>query len=284
VATIRNAAFAKVAYSSFETVDHGGWTVEAGSQSATGYRSLSYNGQVTTVPIETSQTITYTYSITRTQGEPVELIFSLGSQEILRGLTLPSGSGTVTLTPGTWNVSLGFDTNVSSVDVDFSYTYTQHLSPTILSNDSKTGTNLLYLTSTNTISKANSPTGNYYLSFYEKEGTVNVGLSGASLLSTATQPATPDGFRHVTKLIQITSETNEIIITGSNVKIDELRLYPEGALMTTVCYDRAGRLQTETDVNLRSLFYEYDEWGRLKIIRDHDKNILQHREYKLANN
>jgi YD repeat-containing protein len=284
VASIANASHNKVAYTSFESWDHGGWLVDGGTQPATGSRSLYANGETTTIQIETGQTINYTYTIVRSQGEPVQMTFVKGTEEIPVGMTLPSGGGTVSLTPGTWTVSLSFDTNVSSAEVNISYAYTQYLTPSIINSDSKTGTHLLFLTSTNTISKTNLPTGKYLVSYYQKSGTVNLSLLGASLLNTTTLPAATDGFEHVTKSFEVTSASNTITVTGSNVKIDELRLYPEGGMMTTTCYDAAGRVQTQTDVNLQSQFYEYDEWGRLKLTRDHEKNILQQREYKFANN
>lgn len=283
VASVSNASNDKVAYTSFESSDHGGWVIDGGTQPATGSRSLYGNGETTTIFMETAQTISYTYTIVRSQGEPVQMTFVKGSEEIPVGMTLPSGSGTVSLTPGTWTVSLSFDTNVSSAEVNISYAYTQHLTASIINSDSKTGTHLLFLTSTNTISKTNLPTGKYFVSYYQKSGAVNLSLSGASLLNTTTVPASTDGFEHVTKSFEVTSATNTITLTGANVKIDELRLYPEGGLMTTTCYDGFGRLQTETDVNLQSRFYEYDEWGRLKLTRDHERNILQQREYKFAN-
>lgn len=284
VASISNAAHDQVAYTSMESSDHGGWTIDGGTQPATGTRTLHGNGETTTIAIENTQTVNYTYTIVRTQGEPVQMTFVKGSEEIPVGMTLPSGSGSVSLTPGTWTVSLTFDTNVSSAEVNISYAYTQHNVPTVLANDSKTGTHVLYLTSTNTISKTSLRTGKYYVSYYQKGGTVNLVLSNASLLNTTTVPASTDGFEHITKLVQVTAANNTIALSGSNVKIDELRLYPEGSLMTTTCYDATGRLQTQTDVNLQSRFYEYDEWGRLKLTRDHDKNILEQREYKFANN
>ncbi|MGC1241076.1 MAG: hypothetical protein WA874_05795 [Chryseosolibacter sp.] len=285
IANITNAQTNQVAYTSFETKDYGGWTMDAGSQTATKSVSLYANGQTTSVTIESAQTINYTYTIVRTQGEPVELIFSKGTEQIIQGMSMPSGSGSVDLTPGTWSASLHFETNVSSADVDFSYTYTKYLEPNILDNDSKTGTNVLYLTSPNTISKTGLPAGNYNLSYYQKGGTVNLALTGgAALLQSELQPASADGFQLVRKLIQITDTSNTIQLTGSNIKVDELRLYPEASLIKTTCYDAFGRAATETDINLQSTFYEYDELDRLRLIRDHEQNIIQHYEYKLAGN
>ena len=64
--------------------------------------------------------------------------------------------------------------------------------------------------------------------------------------------------------------------------IDEVRLYPIGAIFKSYCYDDSGRLITEIDLNSRSTHYEYDSFGRLLYIRDHEQNILQYIKYILA--
>ncbi|NMB63292.1 MAG: hypothetical protein GYA16_00310 [Spirochaetes bacterium] len=60
--------------------------------------------------------------------------------------------------------------------------------------------------------------------------------------------------------------------------IDEVRFYPSGALMNTYTYDPLIGITSETDPNGRTIYYEYDGFGRLRYIRDNEKNIIQ--EYK----
>jgi hypothetical protein len=85
----------------------------------------------------------------------------------------------------------------------------------------------------------------------------------------------PDGwtlYKHeVTGVTQVT-------ITGDAV-LDELRLYPKGAMMNTVAIKEGIGKITDCDANNRLLFYEYDALGRLKIIRDQNRNIIKTYEY-----
>lgn len=64
--------------------------------------------------------------------------------------------------------------------------------------------------------------------------------------------------------------------------LDEVRLYPVGARMTTFTYQPLVGRTTETDFNNLSTYYEYDELGRLITTKDHQKNILEHYEYQFG--
>ncbi|MEM7370924.1 MAG: RHS repeat domain-containing protein [Bacteroidota bacterium] len=66
--------------------------------------------------------------------------------------------------------------------------------------------------------------------------------------------------------------------------VDELRLYPIDAQMSTVCYDSSLRIHTETDANNISTYYSYDALGRLIEIRDFEGNLLQQFEYQYHTN
>lgn len=80
---------------------------------------------------------------------------------------------------------------------------------------------------------------------------------------------------------EITGST-QISITG-NGKIDELRLYPKGALMSTVAYSEGIGKVADCDANNRLLFYEYDALGRLKLVRDQNRNVIKIYEYNYKN-
>lgn len=64
--------------------------------------------------------------------------------------------------------------------------------------------------------------------------------------------------------------------------IDELRLYPIDAQMTTICYDEEYRQHTGTDINNRCMYYEYDGLGRLIRVFDHNRHLLSESEYHFA--
>ncbi|GEM_PF-4252021 len=48
-------------------------------------------------------------------------------------------------------------------------------------------------------------------------------------------------------------------------------------------YRRMIGLSSKTDINGRRTIYEYDNFGRLKLVQDHEGNIVQKYEYKLLN-
>jgi YD repeat-containing protein len=70
-----------------------------------------------------------------------------------------------------------------------------------------------------------------------------------------------------------------ITVNGSG-HIDELRLYPITAQMTTYTYKPLIGITSQTDVGNRVTYYEYDGLARLKRIRDQDYNILKTIDYQ----
>jgi len=61
--------------------------------------------------------------------------------------------------------------------------------------------------------------------------------------------------------------------------IDELRLYPADARMKTVTYDPVAGITSDCDVNNRITYYQYDNLGRLRFIKDEKGNIVKMYEY-----
>jgi len=62
-------------------------------------------------------------------------------------------------------------------------------------------------------------------------------------------------------------------------KIDEVRLYPKNALMKTVTYNPSIGKSSECDENNHIKYYEYDNWGHLRIVRDEKRDIIKTYEY-----
>ncbi|MFI9559082.1 DUF6443 domain-containing protein [Nonomuraea endophytica] len=63
--------------------------------------------------------------------------------------------------------------------------------------------------------------------------------------------------------------------------LDEVRLHPIAAHMTTFTHQPLRGLQTQSDPNGISANYEYDGFGRLSLLRDHDRQIRTHYAYRL---
>ena len=65
--------------------------------------------------------------------------------------------------------------------------------------------------------------------------------------------------------------------------IDEVRVHPLDALMTTYTYDPLRGMTSQTDPSGRTTYYEYDELSRVKLIRDTEREIVSRYQYHYAN-
>ncbi len=62
---------------------------------------------------------------------------------------------------------------------------------------------------------------------------------------------------------------------GGNIWFDDLRIYPADAQMSTYTYDPLVGMTSATDAKGQASYYEYDEMGRLAVVRDQNKNIIK---------
>jgi YD repeat-containing protein len=285
IASCSPASYNQIAYTGFETPYRGEWVINQGSSQQTGNVSLNLSNPAASFEIHASQSINYSYSVSRTAGPSPTLTFSkVGAASIVHTLSQPSGSGSASLMPGIWVASISWESNVSAMSVSFSYQYT-YWTPLNVSTTAKTGLQSLNLQTGNSITRSGLPAGDYVVSYYQKNGTVSFSVTGsASVLSTESNASESDGWSLIRKNVRIVNTADGVQLTCTSCLMDELRLQPVGSSMTTRSFDRQGRLRTETDQNVRSVYYDYDVWGRLKVLRDNDRNIVQQYEYKFANN
>lgn len=102
---------------------------------------------------------------------------------------------------------------------------------------------------------------------------------GTYTLSYKTKSGTQDWVYH-TIPINVTSTAPQTTSIGSSgVLLDEVRLHPKNAKMTTYTYDPGIGMTSSTDPNCVTTYYEYDEFGRLSLLRDDDGNIIKHFKY-----
>jgi hypothetical protein len=110
------------------------------------------------------------------------------------------------------------------------------------------------------------------VSYWKKNGTVSVNGTSAS---TGRSVRGWTYYEH-----QVVNPAGGLItISGSGALIDELRLYPKDASMTTYTYKPHIGISSECDANNRITYYEYDLFNRLYLIRDQDFNILKRTHY-----
>jgi len=141
--------------------------------------------------------------------------------------------------------------------------------------ESKTGAkgHVLY---NNSISKGGLTTSTTYtLSYWAKGGVPSV--SAGVVSNNDASAAESDGWRYFEKTI---SGVAAFTISGtSGVYLDELRLYPKTARMTTYTHLPLVGIMSITDHNNRRTHFDYDPLTRLKRIRDSDRNIMKQYQY-----
>ncbi|MCB0278019.1 MAG: hypothetical protein KDD94_00850, partial [Calditrichaeota bacterium] len=89
------------------------------------------------------------------------------------------------------------------------------------------------------------------------------------------------------ELIRATGQTagSTYTITGSSVRIDDIRVYPDQATMSTFTYDPlTWKLTSITDANNITTYYEYDTMGRLIKVLDHEQYLKQFHAYAYGRN
>lgn len=120
------------------------------------------------------------------------------------------------------------------------------------------------------ITKSSLPNTTYIVSYWGRSGSVNVNSAGPTRTG-----KTIGSWTYYEHEVTGTSVT----VSGSNT-IDELRLYPKGAQMTTYTFSPLVGMTSQCDVNNHILYYEYDSFNRLKTIRDEDGKIIKRADYK----
>ncbi len=109
----------------------------------------------------------------------------------------------------------------------------------------------------------------YILSYWQKNGasiTVSAGTQSNNLTG-------PTRNSWVYKQLQFTG-TPSATISGTGF-IDEIRIYPVGAQMSTYTYSPLVGMTSAADVNNKITYYDFDKLGRLKNIKDHNKDITK---------
>ncbi|HEY4061757.1 MAG TPA: hypothetical protein VGM30_07640 [Puia sp.] len=134
-----------------------------------------------------------------------------------------------------------------------------------------TGTQSYNLSNGNCSRSGLSSGGNYIVSYWSKTGN-SFTVSGSTSTKQGKTIAGWTYFEHT-----VTGITS-LSISGSG-DIDELRLYPSTAQMTTYTYSPLMGMTSQCDVGNRISYYTYDKLGRLQVVRDQDGNIIKTIEY-----
>jgi YD repeat-containing protein len=145
-------------------------------------------------------------------------------------------------------------------------------------NNAKTGRKVFQLMGSEAIRK-NLPAGEYKLEYYAKSP---VSISGGIVSDIFTSAADQYGWILYQKKVSSLSSF-DLSLTGYYVIIDEVRLCPFSAQMTTYTYDPLIGMTSQTDENNVTTYYEYDGFGRLNRVLDQDRNVIKQYEYNYSN-
>jgi hypothetical protein len=134
-----------------------------------------------------------------------------------------------------------------------------------------TGTHYYNLTTSLTLSKASLTAGKKYIvSYWSSNGTA-YSITGVTT-NTSIKGKTIGNWTYYEHTVTALGTTIGISGTGA---IDEVRLYPSDAQMTSYTYQPQVGITSACDINNRITYYKYDENGRLSYISDQDKFILK---------
>ncbi|HLY68680.1 MAG TPA: hypothetical protein VKR53_03055 [Puia sp.] len=137
-----------------------------------------------------------------------------------------------------------------------------------------TGTHAYTLSSSNPISKSSlNTTQTYVVSYWLKSG-ASASVSGGTQSGATTGRTLNNWTYHEVKVTGTTS----LSITGTG-NVDEVRLYPSTAQMTTYTYDALLRLIAECSANSTVSYYDYDSLNRVMDIRDQYGNVIKAFQY-----
>jgi hypothetical protein len=111
----------------------------------------------------------------------------------------------------------------------------------------------------------------YYVTYWKKDSSGTVSVNS----TTATALISRNGWTCYQHSI---SGASTVTVSGT-AKIDELRLYPVGAYMTTFTYRTYVGISSRNEPNNQITYYQYDGANRLQLIRDMDFNIVKQFSY-----
>jgi YD repeat-containing protein len=119
---------------------------------------------------------------------------------------------------------------------------------------------------------------NYLLSFWYKGGTVSIVGGTQQIVRDMKEVKNGWSFMQV----RVTGTTS-IRLSSAAARVDEVRVHPMGALLTTYTYKEGIGVSSATDANNRTTFYEYDSFGRLMLVRDYTGEIREKINYQYMN-
>jgi len=146
------------------------------------------------------------------------------------------------------------------------------------SSISKTGKYSLFINHSSPIETKNSmAAGDYIISLFAKDPS-GISFSPSASQVESTNTSDNNWYLVVAKVSLGTAQKITVNVRGN---IDELRLYPAGAQMTSYTFDCLSHVTSEVDINSKATTYNY-QFGKLIEIKDMSGNILKTFDYNFA--
>lgn len=120
------------------------------------------------------------------------------------------------------------------------------------------------------------PLGRYVLSYWKLNGSGTVLMMGDNT-RILTKTRALNGWTYEEWEIESAPATFSLYGTAT---VDDVRIYPAGAQMTSYTYNSLRQVTSQTDPNGSATSYEYDDLGRLKVVYDDNGHVLKYFEYK----
>lgn len=151
-----------------------------------------------------------------------------------------------------------------------------------------TGNSSLHITAANSLTRSGISKGgnNYILSFWAKPNTtgqLDYLFTGGSSVSGSISYISVGQWKYYEKIINtsVVSGTFSFQLSSTvSVDIDEIKLYPSHAVMSSTTLQPLAGATSTTDDRGISGFKEYDEIGREKATLDRNKNLVKLAEYR----
>jgi len=121
--------------------------------------------------------------------------------------------------------------------------------------------------------EANRP---YQLVYWDNNSDLEIDNSHTVISSSILQER---GDWKLRRIVFKCSASAALLFNSNNGLIKRLTVYPEDAQMTTYTYDPLVGMTSSTDASGRTTYYEYDGFGRLKVVSDPDKRPVHRYDY-----
>lgn len=173
-------------------------------------------------------------------------------------------------------VNAGFDQIAYAGFEDQSQGNWLYSQDSVVSTDAATGLKAFDAASQE-ITSATLPVGDYTVSYWAKNNTPQTIVDDGSLLSEKSYSKPDNWTLHVNR-INVNGPSGKVRIQVQGL-IDEVRLHPVKAQMTTYAYNEYGSAICETSPIHLTTRYEYDDQNRPFLVRDHEGNIVKRYTY-----